>query len=87
MDLAQQPLQEQGADLTGVGQPGGRPVGLALTVVAANALACVALLLLTFTGVLPLTGLGTAFLLVGALVVAVFAEREYVGYRRTTRAG
>ncbi|WP_246080597.1 hypothetical protein [Nonomuraea mesophila] len=45
-------------------------------VVAGNALSCVALLLLAFSGLIPLTGLGVAFLLAGALVVAVYAARS-----------
>ena len=63
------------------------PARLTLTVIAANTLSCLALLLLPFTDALPLTGLGTAFLLVGALVVALFAELEYLGHRRAARAG
>ncbi|WP_165969685.1 hypothetical protein [Nonomuraea terrae] len=34
-----------------------------------------------------LTGLGVAFLLTGALVVAVYAALEYVGLRRLPRGG
>jgi hypothetical protein len=51
-------------------------------VVAGNALSCVALLALAFTEVIPLTGLGMAFMLVGALVVAVYAGLELAGLRR-----
>lgn len=50
-------------------------------VVAGNALSCVALLVLAFADVLPLTGLGVVFMLTGALVVAVYAGLEFVGYR------
>ncbi|WP_049575048.1 hypothetical protein [Nonomuraea sp. SBT364] len=50
-------------------------------VVAGNALSCVALLVLVFADVLPLTGLGVVFMLTGALVVAVYAGLEFVGYR------
>lgn len=51
-------------------------------VVAGNALSCVALLALAFADVIPLTGLGVAFMLVGALVVAIYAGLELVGLRR-----
>ncbi|MYU50477.1 MULTISPECIES: hypothetical protein [Streptomyces] len=63
------------------------PAHLAVTVVAGNTLSCAALLLLAFTDVLPLTGLGRAFLVSGALVVAVFTECEFVGLRRARNAG
>ncbi|MFI7618672.1 hypothetical protein ACIBP6_46355 [Nonomuraea terrae] len=56
-------------------------------VVAGNALSCAALLVLAFADVIPLTGLGVAFLLTGALVVAVYAALEYVGLRRLPRGG
>ncbi|MEV0370911.1 hypothetical protein AB0I10_13925 [Streptomyces sp. NPDC050636] len=59
------------------------PPRLAATVVAGNLLSCVALLLLAFTGAIPLTGLGIAFMVVGAVVVAIFAELELVGLRRS----
>ncbi|MGI5286746.1 hypothetical protein ACQEVF_25880 [Nonomuraea polychroma] len=55
-----------------------RYVGLA---VAGNALSCVALLVLAFTDVIALTGFGVAFMLAGALVVAVYAALEFVGLR------
>ncbi|OUC94922.1 hypothetical protein [Streptosporangium minutum] len=51
-------------------------------VIAGNALSCVALLALVFADVIPLTGFGVAFMLVGALVVAVYAGLESVGLRR-----
>uniref|UniRef100_A0AAU2UWD9 Integral membrane protein n=1 Tax=Streptomyces sp. NBC_00003 TaxID=2903608 RepID=A0AAU2UWD9_9ACTN len=59
------------------------PFRLAATVVVGNTLSCVALLLLAFTDVVPLTGLGRGFMVVGAVVVAVFAEFEFVGLRRS----
>ncbi|MDP9865393.1 MULTISPECIES: hypothetical protein [Streptosporangium] len=59
----------------------------AASVVAGNALSCVALLLLTFADVIPLTGPGVAFMLVGALVVAVYAGLEFIGLRRSMSAG
>ncbi|MDF2707960.1 MAG: hypothetical protein K0R62_3612 [Nonomuraea muscovyensis] len=52
--------------------------------VAGNAVSCVALLALVFSGVLPLTGLGVVFMLSGAAVVAVYAALEYAGLRRLT---
>ncbi|MFC9879185.1 hypothetical protein ACFVJW_06175 [Streptomyces libani] len=58
------------------------PARLTQTVIAANTLSCLALLLLPFTNALPLTTPGTAFLLIGAVVVAVFAALEYRGYCR-----
>jgi hypothetical protein len=51
-------------------------------VVTGNALSCLALITLAFADVIPLTGLGTAFMLVGALVVAIYAGLEYIGLRR-----
>ncbi|GII94393.1 hypothetical protein [Sinosporangium siamense] len=58
------------------------PARYAAYVVAGNTLSCVALLVLVFADVIPLTGLGTAFLLTGALVVAVYAGLEFAGLRR-----
>ncbi|MEO3806591.1 hypothetical protein [Nonomuraea sp. B1E8] len=55
-------------------------------VVAGNTLSCVALLVLAFSGLIPLTGLGVAFLLAGALVVAVYAALELMGLRQLTAA-
>ncbi|MFC4960519.1 hypothetical protein ACFPFX_29900 [Streptomyces mauvecolor] len=43
-----------------------------------------ALVLLAFTDVVPLTGLGRGFMVIGAAVVAVFAEFELVGLRRSS---
>ncbi|MFI7442839.1 hypothetical protein [Nonomuraea indica] len=60
------------------------PVRHAVCVVAGNAVSCVALLALLVSGLLPLTGLGVAFLLSGAVVVAVYAGLEYAGLRRLT---
>lgn len=51
-------------------------------VVAVNTASALGLVVLAFSGVLDLTGLGVAFLLSGALVVAVFAAFEYAGLRR-----
>ncbi|MEU1722569.1 hypothetical protein ACNF49_39055 [Actinomadura sp. ATCC 39365] len=58
------------------------PVRHVAFVVAGNALSCVALLALVFADVIPLTGWGVAFMLVGALVVAVYAGLEFAGLRR-----
>lgn len=63
------------------------PAGPTLAVVAGNALSAVALLLLACTDVLPLTGLGVVFLLVGALTVACYAVVEYAGLRRLRATG
>ncbi|WP_030661903.1 hypothetical protein [Streptomyces rimosus] len=62
------------------------PTGPATAVVAGNALSCVAMLVLTFSGLLLLTGPGVVFLVVGAVVVAVFAGLECVGLRRYLQA-
>ncbi|WP_251020805.1 hypothetical protein [Streptomyces sp. ISL-98] len=62
------------------------PSRLAAIVVVGNTLSCAAMLVLAFTSVIPLTGLGTAFMVVGALVVAVFAELELIGLRRSGNA-
>jgi hypothetical protein len=58
------------------------PVRYVAFVVAGNALSCVTLLALAFADVIPLTGLGVAFMLVGALVVAIYAGLEFAGLRR-----
>ncbi|MFH8345666.1 hypothetical protein [Streptomyces sp. NPDC018045] len=61
------------------------PIGPTTAVIAGNTLSSAALLLLTLSHLLPLTPLGTAFLLIGAVVVAVYAALEYVGLRRYLR--
>jgi len=61
------------------------PRNLAITVVAGNSLSAVAMLVLVFVGAMPLTGWGTAFMLVGAAVVAVFAALEAIALRRANR--
>ncbi|MFE3453952.1 hypothetical protein ACFXJ8_34005 [Nonomuraea sp. NPDC059194] len=63
------------------------PARLGGYVVAGNALSCVGQLVLAFAGLIPLTGLGVVFMLVGALVVAVFAAVQFVGLRRSMNAG
>lgn len=57
------------------------PYRLAAAVVVGNVLSCVALLVLTLSGVLPLNGPGTVFMLFGAALVAGFAALEYGGWR------
>ncbi|MDT0265664.1 hypothetical protein RM844_05095 [Streptomyces sp. DSM 44915] len=59
---------------------------LALTVVGTNAGCRVAMVVLALAGVGDLTGAGVAFLLVGAVIVAGFAEAQFLAYRRD-RAG
>ncbi|MBW1597506.1 hypothetical protein HPT28_10730 [Streptomyces sp. JJ38] len=58
------------------------PRGLAWAVIALNAVCALEMLLLPLTGWVPLTGLGTAVLVTGALAVAVFADVEYLALRR-----
>lgn len=62
------------------------PYRLGAAVVAGNVLSCAALLVLVLTGVLPLNGPGTAFMLFGAALVAVFAALQYGGWRGYGRA-
>ncbi|UFS97342.1 hypothetical protein [Nocardia huaxiensis] len=57
----------------------------ALGVVAVNALSAPAMVALTCTDLMPLTGWGKAFLYAGALYVATFATIEYAGMRRENR--
>ncbi|KIA62132.1 hypothetical protein [Nocardia vulneris] len=59
------------------------PFGQACAVVAVNAMSAVGMVVLALSGLIALTGLGVAFLLVGAVVVATFAVVEYTGIRRT----
>lgn len=58
------------------------PSGPAWAVVVINTLSCAGLLLLAFTDVVPLTGLGTVFTVLTALVVGLFADVEFFGLRR-----
>lgn len=62
------------------------PRGLGRAVVCVNAASCAGCAVLAFSGLLPLTGFGVAFMLVGAVVVAVFADLEHLGLRRMTPA-
>ncbi|GAA5058119.1 hypothetical protein [Nocardia callitridis] len=53
----------------------------ARVVVAANVASVVGMVVLAFSGLIPLTGLGIAFLLISAASVAVFATWEAAGLR------
>lgn len=57
------------------------PTKFAIFVIAGNALSFVALVALTFSNLIPLTGFGIVFFLSGALVVAAFAIAESIGLR------
>ncbi|WP_227984068.1 hypothetical protein [Nocardia spumae] len=59
---------------------------MAAAVVAVNLVSALALIALACADLLALTGLGIAFLLIGALVVALFAELEYLTLRRERAA-
>jgi hypothetical protein len=59
------------------------PPRLAACAVAGNALSGVAILALVVTGLLPLTGLGIAFMLAGAAWVSTFATLTFIGFRRS----
>ena len=58
------------------------PARLAGLAIAGNAVSAAVMLPLAFSGVLPLTGLGTAFLVTGAAWVMTFAALATVGLRR-----
>lgn len=62
------------------------PVRYVALVVAGNALSCVALVILVLAGAIPLSGLGVAFMLTGAAVVAVYAGLEFLGLRHARTA-
>lgn len=59
---------------------------MAAGVVAVNLASASALVALACADVIALTGLGIAFLLIGALVVALFADLEYLTLRRERAA-
>ncbi len=59
------------------------PARMVSGVIAVNLLSAVGLIALAVAGIIALTGLGIAFLLIGALVVTVFADLEYVALRRS----
>ncbi|WP_329406098.1 hypothetical protein OG563_30770 [Nocardia vinacea] len=54
----------------------------AVAAIGVNMVSALALVVLPFSGLLDLTGLGVAFLLIGAVWVAVFAALEVSGVRR-----
>ncbi|WP_067562261.1 hypothetical protein [Nocardia acidivorans] len=58
------------------------PGRLAFPVVAVNAGSAVAMIALVCIRPMPLTGWGIAFMLSGAVFVAIFAELEYLAVRR-----
>ncbi|WP_405162153.1 hypothetical protein OG203_38530 [Nocardia sp. NBC_01499] len=59
------------------------PFRQAGAVVVANAVSAVGMVVLALSGLIDLTGLGVAFLFVGAAVVAGFAAVEFTGLRRS----
>ncbi|MFD7432923.1 hypothetical protein ACFV6Z_38560 [Streptomyces sp. NPDC059818] len=63
------------------------PAGLVWAVIGVNLCSAVACLVVAATDFVPLTGFGVVFMLIGALVVAVYAVLEYAGLRRMTAAG
>ncbi|MEV4236396.1 hypothetical protein ACIBJI_25250 [Nocardia sp. NPDC050408] len=54
----------------------------AVAVIGVNVISALGLVVLAFSGLLELTGLGVAFLLIGAVWVALFAALEVSGVRR-----
>ncbi|WP_106396478.1 hypothetical protein [Actinocorallia populi] len=54
-------------------------------VIGGNALSAAGLVVLALTDLVPLTGLGVAFMLLMALIVAAYAELQFTGLRRSTR--
>jgi hypothetical protein len=60
------------------------PVGLAVAVIAVNATSAVACVVVVFGDMVPLTGFGVTFMLIGALIVTVYAAMEYAGLRHMT---
>ena len=60
--------------------------GTAWIVIALNTSWAAASVVLVAFGWLPLTGLGTAFVLLQALLVATFADLQFIGLRRASPA-
>ncbi|MFF3763567.1 hypothetical protein ACFYYR_05690 [Streptomyces sp. NPDC001922] len=60
------------------------PPGLARAAIAVNAVSAVGCVVTAFGDMVPLTGFGVAFMLIGALIVTVYAALEYAGLRRMT---
>ena len=58
------------------------PARHASVVVIVNALSVLGMVALALSGLIDLTGVGVAFLFIGASAVAVFAALEFVGLRR-----
>ncbi|MEO3786110.1 hypothetical protein ABGB12_22500 [Actinocorallia sp. B10E7] len=54
-------------------------------VITGNVLSAVGLVLLALTDLVPLTGLGVAFMLLMAVVVAAYAELQFMGLRRAEK--
>ncbi|WP_436774783.1 hypothetical protein [Yinghuangia sp. YIM S09857] len=62
------------------------PASLGALVFACNAASSVALAVLAFVDLIPLTGWGSVFMLSGAAVVGAFATAEYAGFVRVRTA-
>ncbi|MFI7287841.1 hypothetical protein ACIBRY_14500 [Streptomyces anulatus] len=62
------------------------PPALARTVVAVNAVCAVGCVVTAFADFVPLSGFGVVFMLIGALIVAVYSALQYTGLRRMTAA-
>jgi hypothetical protein len=60
--------------------------GTTWIVIALNTSWAAASVVLVAFGWLPLTGLGTAFVLLQALIVATFADLQFIGLRRASPA-
>ncbi len=54
-------------------------------VIGGNVLSAAGLVVLAFADLVPLTGLGVAFMLLMAVVVAAYAELQFMGLRRADR--
>ncbi|URM89875.1 hypothetical protein LUW75_07590 [Streptomyces sp. MRC013] len=63
------------------------PPPLVRAVVAVNGASAAACAAVAFGDVVPLSGFGVVFMLIGALVVAVYAVLEWAGLRRAAAAG
>ncbi|WP_328928595.1 hypothetical protein OG429_31280 [Streptomyces sp. NBC_00190] len=63
------------------------PAGLAKAVIGVNLGSAVACLVVAAGDLVPLTGFGIVFMLIGAVVVGVYAALQWVGLRRMTAAG
>ncbi|MEU2390270.1 hypothetical protein [Streptomyces sp. NPDC007369] len=63
------------------------PAGLVMAVIGVNLGSAVACLVVAAGDFIPLTGFGIVFMLIGAVIVAVYAALEWAGLRRITAAG